>query len=688
MSIDRRSFIRSLAGAGLGVQLGTQAAQAEAGQSPRRPNILFIMTDQHRLDAMGAYGNRPIRTPHLDGLARQGMRFERYYVAAFPCSPSRGSLLTGLHPQSHGVITNGVQLDESIPTFASELAGAGYHTTWMGKWHLRGKRAFVRGSEDELPRLIDKKPPPIDPKRARNGFQDGVHEGIDYVAYLRKLGLDEPRPGKKVRGGHHTVIEDGHSVIPEKHFIETFLTDHAVQHLETHAKDARPFCLCVSYEGPHRPITPPEPWDKMYDPRSLPLPATLNDPMTRAPKRHRAFHWRMHGIDLAKERARLKRQLVFENEMWDLLDRPAWTEREYRDLMAHYYGYVSYLDAQIGRLLTALDRLGLTDNTLVVYTTDHGEFMGGHGCIFKAMMMYDDLMRVPLIVRFPGVVLKGGSSRALASSVDLMPTLLDVAGVKAPDTVQGKSLKPVLTGRTATHHEAVFTSFPMAHLQVRMIRTDRYKYCYNWKPRQADELYDMRQDPLEMDNLSGRPVVQDVERRLRQRVFDFMDRIDDPWRQLARNMADMPPLSKIQFEFDRAYEKEYWAFHRGIRRVRVKAGRLVGSIACPGYMVATLDEPVKGDDTPVLEITMSVTAGKTAQFYWATTDRPRMCEATSVRFDIQADGKLHTYRLALRENETWRGKMITHIRLNPVRRRPAKGVLRADWQIDRIGPPK
>jgi len=686
--MDRRSFIRGLAGAGLGVHLGTHASRADAGRTPRRPNVLFVMTDQHRLDAMGAYGNRVIRTPSLDRLATQGMRFERYYVAAFPCSPSRASLMTGLHPQSHGVVINGVQLDEEIPTFATELARAGYHTTWMGKWHLRGRRAFVRGSDDELPRLIDKKPPPVDAKRSRNGFQDGVHEGLDYVAYLRDLGLEEPRPGKKVRGGHHTVIEDGHSVIPEKHFIETFLTDRAVAYLEANAKAAQPFCLCVSYEGPHRPITPPEPWDKMYDPAKLPLPATVNDPMTDAPKRHQDFHWRMHGIDLPKERARLKRQLVFENEMWDLLDRPAWTEREYRDLMAHYYGYVSYIDAQIGRLMDAVDRLGLTDNTVVVYTTDHGEFMGGHGCIFKAMMMYDDLMRVPLIVRFPGVVPKGKASRALASSVDLMPTLLDVAGVKVPETVQGRSLRPVLTGRTDKHHEAVFTSFAQPNIQMRMVRTDRYKYSYNWRPRQANELFDMHEDPLEMKNLAGKGAMRPIEERLRRRVFAFMDGIKDPWRDVARSAAKMPPLAKIEFEFDEPYEKEYWVINRGVSRLRVKNGKLVGHIDCPGFMVAQLDEPVKGDDYPVLEITMAATAGKSAHFYWATADRPRMCEALSVRFDIIGDGKMHTYRLELGENADWRGKTITHIRLNPVRRRPARGSLRADWEIDRIGPPR
>ncbi len=688
MSMNRRRFLHNLVGAGVAGGIETARRRVEAAQAGRRPNILFIMTDQHRLDATGAYGNRTVRTPNLDRLASQGVRFERYYVSAFPCGPSRGSLLTGLHPQRHGVIVNGVHLDERIPTLGSELAGAGYHTTWIGKWHLRGPRAFVPGKDGSLPKLVQRKPPPVNDKRSRNGFQDGIHEGLDYVAYLKKVGLAEPRPGKKVRGGHHTVIEDGHSVVPEKHFIETYFTDRAIERLRANAQHDQPFCLCVSYEGPHRPITPPEPWDKMYDPKTLPLPATINDPMTNAPNRNKNGRWRMHGIDLPEQRARLKRQLVFEGEMWDLLDPPAWTEHEYRELMAHYYGYITYIDAQIGRLLAELDRLGLSDNTIVVYTTDHGEFMGGHGCIFKAYMMYDDLMRVPLIVRYPGVVPKDRTSRALACSVDLTPTLLDLAGAKVPATVDGKSLRSVLTGRTEQHRDAVFTSFALPHLQARMVRTDRYKYVLNWLPREKDELYDLQQDPQEMNNLAGQPGAKDVETTLRRRIFDFMDGIDDPWRHQAREMAELRPLDRIQFEFDRACEKAYWRCYRGLSNVRVEGGKLVGQIDCPGYMIATFDAPVSGDDYPTLEIAMATTAGTSAHFYWATTDRPQMGEPTSVRFPIRSDGKMHTYRLELKDKPHWRGKTITQIRLNPVRHLPASGSLRAEWKIDRIGPPK
>ncbi len=688
MTVDRRRWLATLVAAGLLIAIGAGEVAGAEQTARTRPNILFIMTDQHKLDITGAYGNRHVKTPHLDRLAAEGMRFTRYTIAAFPCSPSRASIMTGLHPQSHGVIVNGVQLDPTLPTFASELSEVGYHTTWMGKWHLRGNRWFVPASGEELPRLRPYKPPPLDPKRARNGFQDGIHEGVDYVAYLKKVGWAEPIQGKRVRGGHHTVIRNGHSVVPEEHFIETYLTDQAIAYLKRERSAGRPFCLGVSYEGPHRPITPPKPWDAMYDPAKVPLPATINDPMTRAPRSNRNGNWRMHGIDLAKERKRLKRQLVFEGEMWDLLDRPAWTEREYRELIAHYYGYVSYIDAQIGRLLAALDELDLAEDTLVIYTTDHGDFSGGHGCIFKAYMMYDDLMRVPLIVRMPGAIPAGRTAEALASSVDLMPTLLDFGGAPVPEGVEGQSLRRVLEGKTDRHHDAVFTTFATPGFQVRMVRTDRYKYCLHFWPPQRDELYDMQADPHEMTNLAGQAEMKEVERRLRERVYAYMAEIDDPWLAMARQVEELTPLTELSFEFDKRSAKLQWTFFRGLSEVRAGHGRLTGRIDCPGYMVATLAEPVAGADVPVLEITMTTSAGRMAQAYWATTDAPTMREAMSLRFPIRGDGKPHTYRLELGKHPLWQGKQITAFRLNPVRREDTSKPLRAAWTIDRIGPPK
>ncbi len=684
--MKRREFLRKLLAAGAGALFAGAGGRAFGARG--RPNILFIMTDQHRLDAMGAYGNRVIRTPNLDKLASQGMRFTHYYIAAFPCSPSRASILTGRYAERHGVIQNNIKLDENIPTLGTELSRAGYRTAWVGKWHLGGPWKYEPPEQPGTePRLVRIKRPPGE-RMPQNGFQEGTNPGRDYIAYLRRLGLEEPRPGKKVRGGHHTVIENGHSVIPAEHHVEAFLTDAAIGWLERYSQLQQRFCLCVSYLGPHRPMTPPQPWDRMYDPDKLPLPPTVHDPMIRAPRTHREFVWRMYGRDLAKDRQRLKRAIVFEGEMWDLLDRPKWTDREFRELMAHYYGYISYIDQQIGRLLHALDSLGLAENTIVVYTTDHGEFMGGHGCIFKGYMMYDDLVRAPLMVRWPGHVPEGKVSDALVSSVDLMPTLLDLAGVAAPAGADGRSFRSLLLGRSSVHRDAIFSAFTAKPIQTRMIRTQRWKYCLNFRPRQRDELYDLQADPNEMNNLSGLPDYEAVERKLRRRVLEHMQQIGDPWFLAALATTKLPRLTQIRFDFNSPWEIGYWSFYRGISGAHIEGGCLTGKIECPGYMVAELDEPASGDDYPRLEIRMAATAGRWAQFYWATEDRPQMCEAMSVRIPIVADGKLHSYTVDLSHHPLWRGKRITQIRLNPVRRCRADKALTAQWRIDYIGPPR
>ncbi|HJN17177.1 MAG TPA: sulfatase-like hydrolase/transferase, partial [Armatimonadota bacterium] len=611
MRIDRRRFIGGLAGAGAAAAIGAPRRDAAAQRTARRPNVLFIITDQQRLDAMRCYGNPHISTPNLDRLAGEGVRFDRYYIAGFPCSPSRGCILTGLHPQRHGITTNGVKLDEELPTFATELTRAGYQTSWMGKWHMGGPQESVPGSGSQLPALQKMTTPPPGEKMPQNGFVHGVSPNSDYVAYLRELGLEEPIPGQKVRGGHHTVIVDGASVIPKEHFVETFLTDSAIDYLKQHGADDDPFCLCVSYEGPHRPMNPPKPWDTMYDPESLPLPKSVDDPMTSAPETHQNFHWRMNDVDMEAERDKLKRQLVFPGEMWDLLDRDEWGEREYRELMAHYYGFMSYIDHQIGRLLDSLDDLGLAADTLVVFTTDHGEYMGGHGNIFKHMAMHEELMHVPLVARLPGAIPADRVTQALSSSVDIMPTLLDYGGADTPESVHGKSLRPVLEGETDDQHEAVYTSFPAPGVQMRMVRTtDDWKYSLNWRPRQVDELYDLSADPLEMENLSGQPEHARREKRMRRLVYSFMREIDDPWRHAARFAVERPPLTDIDFDFTERYDELYWQYFRGLGQIRIEDGVLAGHIACPGYMTATLDEPVSGADYPVLEIAMSVTAGE------------------------------------------------------------------------------
>ncbi|MFQ6097822.1 MAG: sulfatase-like hydrolase/transferase, partial [Armatimonadota bacterium] len=611
---------------------------------------------------------------------------DNHYTAGYPCSPSRASILTGRHTVAHGVLTNGVKLHESIPTFATELSRVGYTTCWMGKWHLGGPNVVERDERGRPVRLVRMEGDIPGETGPQNGFQRWVSAASDYVAYLREHDLDEPIPGEKVRGGHHTVIRDGHSVIPQEHFISAFLADQAVQFLRAQAERPEPFCLCVSFPGPHRPMTPPEPWDKMYRPEDMALPPNLRDTMDHKPRiTHKGFRWYMLDRDLNEDREMLKKGIVFKNEMWDLLDRPRWTEREYKELMAHYYGFISYIDEQIGKILGAVDRLGLRDNTIVIFTTDHGEYMGGHGCIFKAMAMYEELMHVPLLIRYPGLVRAGTETDALTSSIDLMPTLLDLADVPIPDGVQGESLSPVLRGRRNDHHDAVFTATPALGYQIAMLRTRRHKFVLNWRPRQMSELYDLEADPLEMNNLAAKAQPPRVLPRLRKRLLSWMERAGDPLATQAKQVARLPLLDHFAFEFNDGADAAYWQPARGISGLRVEAGRLVGDIECPGYMVCSLDVPVNADEHAVVEIRMMTTAGENAQVYWTTSDSPQYAEDKSVRFAIVSDGRFHTYRFRLADDPLWAGKQIAGFRINPVRRRPGDPEgLAAHFEIDWI----
>jgi hypothetical protein len=376
---------------------------------------------------------------------------------------------------------------------------------------------------------------------------------------------------------------------------------------------------------------------------------------------------------------------VYPHETWDLLDRPAWTEQEYREIIAHYYGFVSYIDAQVGVILDALEESGQVDNTIVVFTTDHGDLTGAHGMIFKAMVMYEELIRVPLIVRYPGVVPPGSVCTDYTHSIDLMPTLLEWAGAPVPEGVEGESLRGVLEDGQALDRDAAFSSFPALGIQTRMIRTDRWKYCLNWRPRQVDELYDLESDPHETINLAGDPGHEAIADELRGRILQWMESIGDPWLEEARVQAFLPPLRAIEFDFTDPAVEVYWNQERGLRLGSTPEG-LAGTIECPGYLWVTFDQAVEAGDYPRLEIAMSTTAGDRAQVYWTTQASPAWDEPKSVLVPIESDGEVHRYVVDLSGHELWAGQRITGLRLNPVRRRPEEPEgLAAEVVLVRIG---
>ena len=514
--MDRRRFIATAAGATAGVALGGLAHPVRA--EGERPNLLLIMTDQQRADAIHASGNPDILTPSLDRLAAGGANFTRHYTAAFPCSPSRATLLSGRYSHSHGVWTNDVLFDPDIPTLGSVARTASYDTGWIGKWHLGGRmygeqfhyRYTV--TEEGLQREQVALDQPLGEDVPQHGFGHWVGGWTHYQRYLRERGLGEYAEGAHPLGCHRTAIEDNHSVIPEDDFMSAFLAKEAITYLRQPQRRERPFALCLSFYGPHLSITPPQPWDQMYPRDQVPLPGNLNDDLSTKPVRNqqRNQHWM----------------------------RKQWSDDDYRDIIARYYGYVSYLDKWIGEVLDTLDEQGLADNTIVVFTSDHGEMIGSHGFIYKGAYMYDEVQRVPLVVRMPGVVQAGLQSEALSSSVDVLPTLLAMMGLPAPGGVQGRSFLPLLTGASPSYRDAVFTEMNSAGLGIAMMRDDHLKLCYNWKPRQVDELYDMQTDALELTNLAEEPAHARTAGQMCDEVLAWMRETGDPLAGVAGRARD------------------------------------------------------------------------------------------------------------------------------------------------------
>jgi len=476
-----------------------------------KPNLLWIMTDQQRTDSIRAYGNPFVKTPNMDGLAAGGIRFDRCYISTTPCSPSRASLLTGLYAHTHGVVVNGIVLPDSVPTLGDALKAEGYRTAWIGKWHLGGPQ---------------------------HGFTDKWvdHRG-DHRDYLERVGLlqafTEVRYGLGKKRDRGKVRKHGRSPIPEEHYLETFLAREAIAFLEE--AGSQPFCLALSFRAPHPPVTPPEPWDRMYPPDKVPLPANhiiyLKDRPTESGGLGPKVPYTRDGL-LKRRKGQPGSGRLADKALRQRLDR--WTEEEWRDHAAHYYGYVSYVDKWTGRVLEALDRQGFTKNTIVLFTTDHGDMLGSHGLMGKGPT-YDEAARVPLIMRYPPLIKPGTATDALVSNVDILPTLLEMMDVKVPSGVQGRNFLSLLEGEAGSRRDAVFMekdrSGGDSRAVYRMVRTDRWKYTVSWHPSVREELYDMESDTLELSNLSGDPGQNQVRRGLRRRILEWMGETGDPSRE-------------------------------------------------------------------------------------------------------------------------------------------------------------
>lgn len=462
-------------------------------------NMLFFLTDQHRTDTLGCYGNTTVHTPHLDALAASGTVFDRCYTPSAICTPARASLLTGAAPFRHKLLANyerNVGYIEDLPqeqyTISRDLQQAGYQLGLVGKWHVGTHRtaAHFGYQGPELP---------------------GWHNPVDHPDYLRYLdenGLPPYRISDEVRGTFPNG-EPGNLLAATLHqpleaTFEYYLAERSIGLLRQYAADpgGRPFALSTHFFGPHLPYVLPQEYLQMYDPDQIQLPASVAETFEGKPpvQRNYSAHWTFDTL----------------------------SERTSRELIAAYWGYVTLIDSQIGRILEAARELGVLEDAAVLFSADHGEFTGAHRLHDKGPAMYEDIYRIPGIVRVPDGV-PGLRSDALVSLIDMSATVLDLAGLDPGSAVDGASLLPLLRGEDAGWREDLVAEFHGHHFPYpqRMLVTERYKVVVN--PDSVNELYDLQTDPDELHNAYDDPALRGIRddllgrlyRRLRDRGDNF-----------------------------------------------------------------------------------------------------------------------------------------------------------------------
>ena len=459
---------------------------------PMIRNVLVISSDDHAAYAVGAYGNSTIRTPSLDRLASQGIRFERAYANCPFCTPSRQSLITGKYPHGCGVTLLQTPLAEEQVTIADHLGELGFKTAAIGKMHFNSDlrhgfeyRIDAKDHDAYLGENPARKPPKEQPfKPVWRPFQVPAGEWLNAS---RLPGTGYPRPGDPENQG---LYDDD--------FLGTFYVRQAIDFMKRN-RDQR-MCVWLSFYEPHSPFNFPVEFASKYSPSEIELPET--------------------GPDDARWVPEIFRDL---------------TDDEKRGITASYYNSVEYLDANVGRMLDALEESGLDESTLVVYVSDHGYLLGHHGR-FEKHMMWEEIVRVPMIIRHPNLAPRAES--ALVEMVDLTPTILDVLNVSPLESVDGRSLLGLLEGDTAEHRDVIFSEY--LHDNKAMVRTDRWKYVFTTGredlslgyatgqgPSGRDQrLYDMNEDPGEFNDLADREESASVIREMQEAMLDVFLQTD------------------------------------------------------------------------------------------------------------------------------------------------------------------
>jgi len=478
------------------------APVARAQDGAKRPNILFIFTDDHSAQAISAYGSKINKTPNIDRIARDGMRFDNCLVTNSLCGPSRACIQTGKYSHKNGFYRNGNRFDGSQMTFPKILRKNGYTTAMLGKWHLR-----------------------TDP------------QGFDYWEILLGQGTYYNPRMKTVNG-----------IKKHSGYTTDIVTDLALKWLKEGRDKDKPFCLMYQHKAPHRRWEPGPKHLTMYDGETIPEPPTLWDDYEG-----RASPARNQKMMVAKNLTPRDLKLVAPNDLnseqrkvWDASYGPKnaafkaanlsgkdLVRWKYQRYIKDYLRCVASVDDNIGRVLDYLDESGLAENTIVIYSSDQGWFLGDHGW-FDKRWMYEESLKMPFIVRWPGVVKPGTVSKAMVSNVDFAETFLDMAGCadQIPSDMQGRSVVPILRGKTPDDWRKSFYyhyyEFPGAHSVAKHygVRTQRYKLIDYYRVGEW-ELFDLMEDPHELHSVYNDPAYAEVVKELKGELARLQKQLDD-----------------------------------------------------------------------------------------------------------------------------------------------------------------
>lgn len=470
-----------------------------------KPNILWICSDQQRFDTLGCYGNPFVHTPNLDRLAENGLLFEHCFSQSPVCTPSRASFLTGRYPRTTRARQNGQAIPEDEVLITRLLAEAGYDCGLSGKLHLspcnpRACPAMERRINDGYAEFHwSHHPPPDWPTN-------------EYIHWIREKGVRYETP--PFRGSRYVRIG-----MPAEHHQTTWCAQKAINFIEAHASVERPWLFSVNFFDPHNAFDPPMEYLERYLERleEVPLPNYVPGETEDKPRFQRREHWRAYSQGWPRPYEEM-------------------TQEDHQLIRAAYWAMIDLIDAQVGRMLEALERTGQLENTIVIFTSDHGEMLGDHGIYLKGPYFYEPAIRVPLIISWPGVIEEGPRSEALVELMDLAPTLLEAAGLELPPGMQAKSLWPLLRGESdlSHHREDVYCEYYNAMISRKsppayatMVRTRRYKLVavHGWD---EGELYDLEEDPNETHNRWDDPAYRSVKMDMLKRLCDRMAWTMDP----------------------------------------------------------------------------------------------------------------------------------------------------------------